>query len=761
MMACLLVATASVAQDGGASTAGSLVPGVAGSSAEAQAPVSGEGLSQARALIEVLRDDTARAALLDELERLVAADGTAASPAQTPATAPTGQGEAAGGSEPATERPTLGGRLAALTGEAASDARRTVFAFADGLAATGRRLAVLWSPQITSLYGPLNGVAVILLVTVGTYTVTRWLSQRGYQALSRRLDRMGVGGRLLLGAGSVSLDALAVLAAYIAGQAVLPESNVGVTSRTLAQTYYLNAFALVGIFKVVLGLLLAPRRARIRLLPLSDGAARFWRKNLVGIAVLLVYGQMLAVPMISTMLSIFTGRAVAVVVLGTALLWSMVLVIRHRHAPRLWLEKRAEETGVSDATTRMTLALVSAWHWPAVVYLLVLFVMAVSDTGDVGPFARNSLEVVGVLTVGGVLISLLSRAARRGITLPQSITESLPMLETRVNGFFRSVLGTLRLILFIGTMLTAIQVAGFSNLPIVLTAFFGRDIGAAALSVGVIVLVAFMLWLALASFVDFRLNPDRGMPPTARETTLLTLLRNAATIALVIITTMISLSELGIDIAPLLASAGVLGLAIGFGAQKLVQDIITGVFIQLENAFNVGDVVTVGGTTGVVERLTIRSVSLRDLQGVFHIIPFSSVDMVSNFMRDFAFHVADIGIAYRENVDEAKEQMLKAFDDLRDIPEHGRVIIGPLEWMGLQALGDSAVVLRARIRTRPGNQWAVGRAYNEAIKKRFDAVGIEIPFPHTTIWFGEDKNGKAPPIHVAQPSGGQLASAAE
>jgi small conductance mechanosensitive channel len=276
----------------------------------------------------------------------------------------------------------------------------------------------------------------------------------------------------------------------------------------------------------------------------------------------------------------------------------------------------------------------------------------------------------------------------------------------------------------------------------------GRDFGTSLFSVLVVVVVAFMLWLALASWVDYRLNPSRAVPATAREATLLTLFRNAVTIALVVITLMISLSELGLDIAPLLASAGVLGLAIGFGSQRLVQDIITGIFIQFENAINVGDVVTVGGTTGSVEKLTIRSVSLRDVNGVFHIIPFSAVDRVSNFMRDFSFHVADIGIAYRESTDEAKALMFKAFDDLKAMPEFSRVIIGPLDWHGVTTLGDSAVTLRARIRTRPGSQWAVGRAYNEAVKRRFDEAGVEIPFPHMTVWFGESKDGRAPPLHM-------------
>ena len=213
---------------------------------------------------------------------------------------------------------------------------------------------------------------------------------------------------------------------------------------------------------------------------------------------------------------------------------------------------------------------------------------------------------------------------------------------------------------------------------------------------------------------------------------------------------MFALAEIGLDIGPLLASAGVLGLAIGFGAQKLVQDIITGVFIQFENAMNVGDVVTVGGTTGVVEKLTVRSVSLRDVQGTFHIIPFSSVDMVSNFMRDFSYFVCDMGIAYREDVEEAKQAMFDAFDELKADPEQRANIMGEMEWFGVNSFGDSAVVVRARIKTVPGTQWGLGRAYNGILKRIFDARGIEIPFPHQTIFFGEAKDGRTQALRLKQ-----------
>jgi small conductance mechanosensitive channel len=152
-----------------------------------------------------------------------------------------------------------------------------------------------------------------------------------------------------------------------------------------------------------------------------------------------------------------------------------------------------------------------------------------------------------------------------------------------------------------------------------------------------------------------------------------------------------------------------------------------------------------------VERLTIRSVALRDLQGVYHIVPFSSVDMVSNFMRGFAYVVSEIGVAYRENVDVAKQAILDAFEELKKIPEiQANILEDQLEWMGLDRFGASEVVLRSRIKTLPGKQWETGRAFNAEIKKIFDARDIEIPFPHHTVYFGVDKKGDAPPMHVVR-----------
>jgi small conductance mechanosensitive channel len=211
---------------------------------------------------------------------------------------------------------------------------------------------------------------------------------------------------------------------------------------------------------------------------------------------------------------------------------------------------------------------------------------------------------------------------------------------------------------------------------------------------------------------------------------------------------MMTLGALGIDIGPVLAAAGVLGLAVGFGAQSLVQDVISGFFILLEDQVRVGDVVEIAGKGGVVERLNLRMVVLRDLAGNVHYVRNNQIDVVTNLTKEFSYYVFDIGVAYRENVDEVIEVIRRVGAELREDPEYAEEILDDLEVLGVDQLGDSAVVIKARLKTQPIKQWRVGREYNRRLKAAFDAEGIEIPFPHMTVYMGEDKDGEAPPMHV-------------
>jgi len=360
------------------------------------------------------------------------------------------------------------------------------------------------------------------------------------------------------------------------------------------------------------------------------------------------------------------------------------------------------------------------------------------------PVIIGTGKIILAVLVGMVCATVLSYTLSRGIQMPANVNQRLPLLETRLNRFVPRFIMVVRFIIFLIVAAFVADVIGLINITSWLQTQVGIEATASIISTFIILLVAFLIWLAMSSWIDYRLNPEFGSVATSREITLLTLLRNAGTIAIVIITSMFALSELGVDIAPLLASAGVLGLAIGFGAQKLVQDIITGVFIQFERAINVGDVITLNSTTGTVERLTIRSVSLRDVHGAYHIIPFSSVDMVTNYMREYAYYVCDMGVAYRENTDEVREAMLDAYTELAKNETYSKDILEDMTWMGVMSFGDNAVVVRTRMKTVPGTQWALGRAYHDIVKKIFDERGIEMPFPHRTIYFGEDKEGSAP-----------------
>jgi moderate conductance mechanosensitive channel len=200
----------------------------------------------------------------------------------------------------------------------------------------------------------------------------------------------------------------------------------------------------------------------------------------------------------------------------------------------------------------------------------------------------------------------------------------------------------------------------------------------------------------------------------------------------------IIMDELGLDVAPILAGAGILGLAVGFGAQHLVRDVLAGFFLVLENHVRVGDVAVINGTGGVVESITYRVTVLRDLAGVIHVFPNGAIERLSNMTLRWSAYVMDIGVAYKEDTDRVVDVMKRVAEELRAEPEMGAKILGPLEVFGVDDFADSAVVIKARLRTLPIEQWAVGREYRRRLKKAFDAEGIEIPFPHLSLYAGSE-----------------------
>jgi moderate conductance mechanosensitive channel len=233
-----------------------------------------------------------------------------------------------------------------------------------------------------------------------------------------------------------------------------------------------------------------------------------------------------------------------------------------------------------------------------------------------------------------------------------------------------------------------------------------------------------------------------------RADTLASVIRHLLNVVILIVAVMTILAQLGVEIGPILAAAGIVGLAIGFGAQSLVKDVINGFFILLEDQIRVGDVVDVNGKGGLVEKVNLKMTILRDLAGNVHFIPNGTIDIVTNMTKGYSRYVFDIGVAYREDVDEVIQVIKEVDEDMRKDPEFGEDILQPIEILGLDRFADSAIIVRARTTTKPIKQWRVGREFNRRLKKLFDQRGIEIPFPHVTLYMGQDKTGESPPLRV-------------
>ena len=266
------------------------------------------------------------------------------------------------------------------------------------------------------------------------------------------------------------------------------------------------------------------------------------------------------------------------------------------------------------------------------------------------------------------------------------------------------------------------------------------------LNILIIIFIGFFGWKTLSTIIKKKLDSlddSKDEAQTQRVNTLFRILKNFVSIAILIVVIMLVLSELGIQIGPLIAAAGVVGLAVGFGAQTLVKDIITGLFIILEGQITIGDIVEVAGHSGRVEAITIRTVRLRDINGHLHVVPFSEVTTVKNITQDQDYHSFEIGVSYNEDVDHVIETIEKVGKDLQKDKNFTSKINGEIEVFGLDKFEDSAIIIKGRIPTIHKQQWAVRREFNRRIKLAFDKSGIEIPFPQTTISYLNTKKRKA------------------
>ncbi len=274
----------------------------------------------------------------------------------------------------------------------------------------------------------------------------------------------------------------------------------------------------------------------------------------------------------------------------------------------------------------------------------------------------------------------------------------------------------------------------------------------------IIVLLIFSLWLVRflirkteKILIRRGKNVDENFSgKEKRIRTLLGIIRGASVVSIWIIFLMLFLNKFGVNIGPILAGAGIVGLAIGFGSQELVRDIISGFFILLENQIRVGDVAIINGTGGVVESIELRTITLRDGVGGLHVFQQGKITTLTNLTMDWSAHMFEIGVSYKEEIGKVESIIANVVESMMKRPDFMDKIISPAEIFGLDRFGESSLIIKGRIKTKPGAQWPVGRAFNKEIKNAFERENIEIPYPHTNIILDNKKTNFDRPLKKSE-----------
>jgi moderate conductance mechanosensitive channel len=595
-------------------------------------------------------------------------------------------------------------------------------------------------------------VAAYLGVALALRPVRRRLSQDVDDNTSSRLLRLLV--ILLLDLLPLVAFVLAIIVvATVATKTIITPSE---EARRVVELL-IQAVILARVSIALARLIFAPKAPGLRLLSLSNEAAGRcfrWTRWLASTTIYgyfaLEAGRAVGLPWtIEGFLRHFLFLVVALMV--------VTLIVRSREPVGHALASLAEEEHNRLVRRLPWRGLAGMWHLLAALYVLLVFaVWALKIPGGFqllfGATLGTALVVAGCWLALRVTDQLFGRGARR----VQDGDEQLSGIDRRIGRYLPVAGGVVKALIVLGAGIALLEVWGFGTLSWLRTEA-GQNLLGRLLIVFAVVVVAIAVWEAISLAIERSISEEDeegNLRLSNRTRTLLNIMRNFLAVFLSLIALFLILSELGLNIAPLLAGAGVVGLAIGFGSQKLVQDIITGMFVLLGDTIRIGDVVEVASRVGVVEQMTMRTVVLREYGGNVHTIPYSAIDTVTNYTKDFSYAVFNIGVAYRENVDQVMEALREIGAEMNRDNHFRRLILEPLEVAGVDAFADSAVVIKARLKTRPLKQWEVAREFNRRVKNRFDELGIEIPFPHQTVYFGVDKAGRAPPVQV------ELASAA-
>ena len=696
----------------------------------------------AQHVLQILRDDQRRAALISTLETIVTAQPVDAGLQLAP--------------------DSLGAQVVLgasnLLNQVSKQAQETFFAVGD-LPLLGRWLVAIWSDSL--LYNWLAGVLWRLALVLALGWVGAWLVRQFVRGPHARLaarspkretileidviDQAERGAlepapsqpprparvwiqRLPYAVGCLGLDLLPVLVFVILAHALLATPLAGSYLTQRANLAIIHALALWRIGLAMMEALSAPTQPRLRLLPIGDGMARYvmrWTHRIA--AIVLATGAVLpaAVSMGMPPQAYAGWLKLASLAIVTGLI---TIVFQRRQDVARWLRDGATTDG---PIKRLRQVLAPFWHWLAVTYVVFLWLVWIAEFGGGNSgLLRTLIATILVLSVARLASLWLGRMLERLLEIDTTLATRYPGLDSRVRGYRPWLRTATGLLVTVVSLIVLLEVWGFAPLQWLTGTRAGQNVLAGFGSIGVTLLLAMMVWeLINLGFVRHmgRLAEQAQAARSARLRTLLPMLRTVLLIAIVVVVGLTVLSQIGVNIAPLLAGAGVLGIAIGFGSQKLVQDVITGLFLLLENAMQVGDVVTLGGATGVVEELSIRSIRLRAEDGSVQIIPFSAVTTVTNMTRDFSQAVIELQVDHKNDTDQVLDLLRDIASTMRAEPLWEKEILADLEVMGLVRFEPQAAVIKCRLKCGPFARWKVQREFFRRMKRVLAEHGIEPP----------------------------------
>jgi small-conductance mechanosensitive channel len=692
--------------------------------APAQAPPSAAEIS---AVLRTLQDPRARVQLIGELRALLAAtQGMPAAPA-TPA-AP---------KKPSDPWGRLSTRLDALTGQILAGAAVVV----DAPQLISWAHWQIANPALNRLWiADAEAFLLVFGIAAAVEGALRW-------TIARLLPRLPMrhGDSLPVRTGfalmELVLDLVPILAFAAAAYTVLSMTLAPYTEGRTTLSVLIEATVEVRAVLAAARALLLPLDGGACFIPLDEETRNYlyiWTKRFAGWA---IFGY--AVPAAAWWLGV-PGALYALMLKLAALvlaILAIIFILQNRAAVARWIAGPADGPAgpAPSGWRRMRKSFGEIWHVFVILYIAGLYaIYALHIEGGFAYVLRATVLSLLVIVAARLLAHFLRALSRRGFAIAPDLQTRFPTLEQRANRYLPLLTGLTALFVYVFAALAVLQAWNIQSFAWFGTKF-GRHVAAGAFSAGTALLAAIALWEIFSAAIERRIKAidGNGAARRTRLRTLLPLLRTAVFVTIVVMAALVVLSQMGIDIAPLLAGAGVVGLAIGFGSQALVKDIITGLFILIEDQLAVGDVVDLGKDhSGVVEAITVRTIRLRDLAGVVHMVPFSDVTAVKNLTRDFAYAVARVTISYGEDIDQVVEILRGVSDELMADESLRPLILDPFDYQGVDALDSSSVVLLVRIRTLPAQQWKVGRAFNRLVKLAFEKHGIASRDPSPLVITG-------------------------